>query len=105
MRLHHGGQTVSVLDFIILLSIFFAHCTLLYHLCELLDLDLVLIAEVSDHVLLAVVGNLGCAVLPAAVVPVLSDHVAPHLRFLAQVLTLQPPGFISCDLSTCLPSR
>ena len=74
------------------------------YLCELLDHDLVLIAEVSDHVLLGDVGNLGRAVLPAAVGPVLSDHNAHHLRFLAQVLPLQPPGCISCDLSTCLPS-
>ena len=55
----------SVFAFIILLSIFFTHCTLLYHLCELLDLDLVLSVEVSDHLLLAVVGDLGRDVLPA----------------------------------------
>ena len=77
-----------------MLSIFFdsLHFFSLYRLCEQLDIELVLSAEVSDHVLLAVVGNLGRAVLPAAAVPVLSDYVALHLCILAQVFPLQPPG-------------
>ena len=43
-------------------NLFFTYDTILYHFCELLDLYLVLIVEVAEDVLLAVVCHFGHAV-------------------------------------------
>ena len=78
-------------------NLFFTYDTILYHFCELLDLYLVLIVEVAEDVLLAVVCHFGHAVLPVKAVPVLSDgptnredeplhHVAPHLQTFLQLM-------------------